>query len=166
MQKNFEFLSSQKCIKSSPDAELETTFVNTKYSCNDHSESDRWIWTNFEQILNWKTLECMTDDYLSSGGDNFVTIKKCDPNDGLQRWICVGDTKYNIIQTQSGRYLNYGDFGNYVTTNKGDSKKWTRRDTTGKQKDVCAKGSVQRKILENLTLLTSLGRRFVQNYRI
>ena len=66
----------------------------------------RWIWTNFEQLLNWQTLECMTDDYYQyyvPGNDKyFVTMKKCDRNNQKQLWECVGD---RIEQTWSGRYM-------------------------------------------------------------
>ena len=163
MQIQFTYL--RYCIKNIRNRKWNTTFVRTPRSCDDDTKSYRWIWTNFAQILNWETLGCMTDDYHSVGGDNFVTIKKCDPNDGLQRWICVGDEKYNIIQTQSGRYLNYGDFQNYVTTNKRDSEKWTRRGT-GTQKDVCAKGSIHRKILSKLNIINKPGKEIRSKRRI
>ena len=83
----------------------------------------------------------MTDDYHLEG-INYVTMKKCDLSNGLQRWMCVGDKKYRIKQARSDRYLNYGDHTNYVTTNETHFTEWTRRGKTGETKDVCAKGNI------------------------
>ena len=72
-----------------------------------------------------------------------MTIKTCDSNDEQQRWRCVGEQKYNIKQTHSKRYLNYGYHSIYVTTNETQSIEWIRNDTTGTGMDVCGKGEVE-----------------------
>ncbi|CAB4045051.1 Hypothetical predicted protein, partial [Paramuricea clavata] len=113
------------------------TFVLAGETCSYDNWDYRWIWTNFGQLLNWETLECMTDDYQYQY-KYLVTMKKCDKNNQKQLWECVGNKKYNIKQTQSGRHMYYGEHLQYVTTKNTYSyydKKWTR---FGSEKHVCS----------------------------
>ena len=114
------------------------TFVFVSTTCSHDNENFRWIWTNYGQLLNWKTLECMTDDFLSQQNQHFVTMKKCDRNNQKQLWQCVEDSNYYVRQTRSGRYLYSGE---YVTTR---NIEWSvapiwKRFRSGK--DVCSQGS-------------------------
>jgi hypothetical protein len=84
----------------------------------------------------------MTDDYIGIT-DNihytyFVTMKKCDRKNRKQLWKCE---RKNIKQTQSGRYMHYGEHGKYVTTssiNWDVAPQWARF-LSGKQ--VCSQGN-------------------------
>ena len=89
-----------------------------------------WIWTNHRQLLNWQTLECMTEQNLGQR----LRMKKCDINDRKQLWECVGN---DIVQRQSGRYM-YG-YGLHVTTTttSSDATKWKRYGT---KENVCSQG--------------------------
>ena len=98
----------------------------------------RWIWTNFGQLFNWQTLECMTGDlHARSDYKYYVTINKCDRNNQRQLWECVDES---IKHTQSGRYMYYGEHSGYVTT----TKYWlyaSKSTRFGSKKDVCSQGS-------------------------
>ena len=121
--------------------EHSTFVLESSILCNDKNRDSRWIWTNFGQILNWETLECMTDDF-TGGGRHYPTMKKCDKStDQKQLWECVGDKKYDIIQSLSRRYMYYGEVTQFVTTKNtqpSDNTKWQR---FGSEKDVCSQGS-------------------------
>ncbi len=135
MQNNKE----KRCIYQYP-YDTKTTFVRRYSTCVEKNENSRWIWTNYGQLLNWQTLECMTDDYYATSAFKyFATMKKCDRNNQKQLWECVGVKKYNIKQTQSGRYLRYGGYSSYVTTKY---TVWARTTWTrlGSEKDVCSQG--------------------------
>ncbi|CAB4045930.1 Hypothetical predicted protein, partial [Paramuricea clavata] len=103
------------------------TFVLAGDTCSYDSWDYRWIWTNFGQLLNWKTLECMADDYyVPDDNKYFVTMTKCDRNSQRQLWECVHE---RIKQTLSRRYLYYGEHYRYVTTKNKywfSAPKWTR----------------------------------------
>ena len=117
--------------------------VRRNSTCDEKNGNSRWMWTNYGQLLNWQTLECMTDDLYSwLSKKYFPTLEKCDGNNRKQLWECVGEKKYNIKQKQSGRYLSYGEYYTYVTT-KGTTQMeatiWTR---LGSGKDVCSQGEI------------------------
>ena len=114
------------------------TFVFVSTTCSHDNENSRWIWTNYGQLLNWKTLECMTDGLLFRQ-EHLVTMKKCDRRNQKQLWECVGDKKYNIRQTQSRKDLYFGEHRQYVTTSWSTARKWVRH---GSNKDFCSKGSL------------------------
>ncbi|CAB3988118.1 Hypothetical predicted protein [Paramuricea clavata] len=116
-----------------------TTFVlESSILCNDKNRDSRWIWTNFGQILNWETLECMTDDFIG-GGRHYPTMKKCDKStDQKQLWECVGDKKYDIIQSLSRRYMYYGEVTQFVTTKNTQPSNKTKWKRFGSEKDVCS----------------------------
>ncbi len=131
----------------------KTTFVRRNSTCVEKNGNSRWMWTNHGQLLNWQTLECMRDDYITIDLI-FPTMKKCDRYDQKQLWECVGDKKYNIKQThESGRYLYYGEYERYVTTNyttQTTATTWTR---LGSEKDVCSQGSLVFKLIISMTSL-------------
>ncbi len=80
-------------------------------------------------------------------------MTKCDRHDQKQLWECVGEKKYNIKQTQSGRYLHYGEYYSYVTIKDTTQMKaaiWTR---LGSEKDVCSQGSLIFKLIISMTKL-------------
>ena len=111
--------------------------------CDEKNRNFRWLLTNFRQLLHWKTLECMTDDYYGTPY-YFVVLKKCDRNYQKQSWECVGEKERYIRQTQSYRHLDYGEFHDYVTTKISwpGVAKWRRYDT---QKSVCSQGNLKSK---------------------
>ena len=116
-------------------------FVFSSTRCNYDNENSRWIWTNNGQLLNWKILECMTDDLLFQQ-KHFVTMKKCDRRNQKQLWECGKHKKYNIKQTESGRYMYFGEHGRYVTTintHPSTARKWVRYFSGNK---VCSQGSL------------------------
>ncbi|CAB4031177.1 Hypothetical predicted protein [Paramuricea clavata] len=114
-----------------------SAFVIGSPTCNAKNWDSRWMWTNFGQLLNWKTLECMTDDFISDKYQYFPVMRKCNRNNQRQLWECVGDKKYNIMQLLSRRYMYYGEVVHFVTTKKIQSyeTKWRRFDS---KKDVCS----------------------------
>lgn len=134
---NYEF-----CLYQYP-YNTKYTFVQVGATCSYDNLDYLWIWTNFGQLLNWATLECMTDDYHTRQNQHFVTTEKCDRNNQKQLWECVGNKKYKIKQTQSGRRMYYGEHSQYVTTKDTywyNELKWMR---FGSKKDVCSEGTVQ-----------------------
>jgi hypothetical protein len=102
-----------------------------------------WIWTNYGQLLNSKSLECMTDDHITKSGTHYVILKKCNKSNQKQAWGCETIHNETYIQPkQSDRYMYYGHNWNYVTTK---SIHWLyalklRRFYT--PEDVCAQGSL------------------------
>jgi hypothetical protein len=124
---------------------LYQKFYNTKETfvlagtCSYDNWDYRWIWTNFGQLFNWQTFECMAGDlHARNNYKYYVTMNKCDKNNQRQLWECVDE---RIKQTQSGRYMCHGEHSGYVTTKKyywGYRSKWTR---FGSKKDVCSQGS-------------------------
>ena len=115
------------------------TFVSRDSTCVENNGNSRWMWTNHRQLLNWQTLECMRDDYITTY-QYFPTMKECNRYDQKQLWECVGDKKYNIKQTQSGRYLHYGEYSSYVTTKYTTYTTPTTWTRLGSEKDVCSQG--------------------------
>ena len=117
------------------------TFVFVSTTCSYDNENSLWIWTNNGQLLNWKTLECMTDDLLFQQ-KHFVTMKKCDRHNRKQLWECVSHNNDYIKRTESGRYMYYGGYFDYVTTRDTHwsvARKWMRR---GSRNNVCSQGSL------------------------
>jgi hypothetical protein len=130
LQHNFRKL----CIKP------YNTFVRAGATCSYDNWDYRWIWTNFGQLLNWKTLECMTDE--RSNNKYFVTMKKCNRKNQRQLWKCVGERIKQTWPHWLGRsmYIYYVHGYLYVGTTKywRSASKWTR---FGSQKNVCSQGS-------------------------
>ena len=112
-----------------------------KTKCDDNNRNFHWLLTNFGQLLHWETLECMTDDYYTSTY-YFVVLRKCDRNNQKQLWECSGLNKKDIRQTKSNRYLDYGEFDDYVTTKISwpGVAKWRRYDT---RESVCSQGNLK-----------------------
>ena len=85
----------------------------------------------------------MTDDYRVTNGNDYVVLKKCDTNE-KQSWECAGDDKKYIHrhEKQTRRYMDYGEFYDYVTVNKAwpSVAQWRRYGT---QKDVCSQGNLK-----------------------
>ena len=113
----------------------------SKDKCDEKKSNFSWMWTNFGQILHWETLECMTDDYYYGLLYHYVILKKCDRNNQKQGWECVGDKKRYIRQPSSYRYLEHGQYHDYVTTRISWHKvaQWRRYDTG---EDVCSQGNL------------------------
>jgi hypothetical protein len=79
----------------------------------------------------------MTDDFYSTY--HYVTMKKCNRTDQKQFWDCERKNNNELIrQTQSGRYMHYGEYGEYVTTRNISSDVWAR---FGSGKQVCSQGN-------------------------
>ncbi len=133
MQNNNE----KKCIE-----HIYPTIFPQTSTCDGKNGNLRWIWTNYGQLLNWQNLKCMRDDFNSRENLYFQKMKDCDRNDKKQLWECVGDKKYNIKQTQSGRYLYYGEYATYVTTKATTHMKATIWTRLGSEKDVCSQGEI------------------------
>lgn len=119
--------------------------------CDEKNSNFRWLWTNFGQILHWETLECMTDDDYYGQPYNYVILKKCDSNNQKQGWECAGYKKRYIRQPMSNhshRYLEYGQYHDYVTTRASwhGIAQWRRYDT---QKDVCSQGNLKKQCSSN-----------------
>ncbi len=114
-----ENYNDKLCLYQKPKG--KKTFVFKDATCSYDDGNSRWIWTNYGQLLNWKTLECMTDD-------RFVTMKKCDRHNQKQLWECVN--------------RNYGKFSKYVRTRKthlSTAQKWVRH---GSGNNVCSQGNL------------------------
>ena len=150
MQNNKE----KRCIYQYPYSK-KTTFVRRYSTCVEKNGNSSWMWTNYGQLLNWQTLECMRDDYITPDR-YFPTMEKCDRNDKKQLWECVSDKKYNIKQIQSGRYLYYGEYSSYVTTKYTTyttATIWTR---FGSEKDVCSQGRLGNLVFKLIISMTKL----------
>ena len=88
----------------------------------------------------------MRDDYRSTTDNihytHFVRMKKCNRTDRKQLWECERKNNNELIrQTQSGRYMYYGEHGEYVTTssiNWDVAPQWARF-LSGKL--VCSEGN-------------------------
>ena len=119
----------------------------SKPECDEKNSNFRWMWTNFGQILHWETLECMTDDYRGLLY-HYVILKKCNRNNQKQGWECAGEKKGHIRQPSSYRYLEYGQYHDYVTTRISwlGVAQWRRYDT---QKDVCSQGNLKKQCSSN-----------------
>ena len=128
-------------------------YIRRNSTCDDNNGDSRWMWTKYGQLLNWQTLECMTDDPLSPQSPYIPGMKKCDRNNTKQLWECVGEKKYNIKQTQSGRYLYYGEYHTYVTTKATTQMKATIWTRLGSEKDVCSQGTLIFKLIISMTKL-------------
>ena len=86
----------------------------------------------------------MTDDFISVKLLYYPVMKECDRNNQKQLWECVGDKKYDIIQSLSRRYIYYGEAGEvtqYVTTKNTQPSENTTWQRFGSEKDVCSQGS-------------------------
>ena len=64
----------------------------------------------------------------------------------------MGDKKYNIKQTLSGRYLYYGEYSNYVTTKNTTHTTPTTWTRLGSEKDVCSQGRLVFKLIISMTI--------------
>ena len=111
--------------------------------CYDNSKY-HWLWTNNEQLLNWESLKCMADDFVTPRDTHFVVMKKCDNSNLKQLWKCERiNQNYHFELKQSHRYLYYGEYQNYVTTRHIDwfreRVRWTRY---GSKQDVCSQGNL------------------------
>ena len=114
-----------------------------KDTCYDNSKY-YWLWTNNGQLLNWESLKCMTDDYVTPRGTHFVVMKKCDNSNLKQLWKCERIHQNNYITLkQSHRYLCYGEYRNYVTAGHSHwlwARVWWTR--YGSKQDVCSQGNL------------------------
>ena len=120
----------------------EEKFVHAS-TCSHDNRQYYWIWTNNGQLLNWESLKCMTDDYVTHDDTHFVVMKKCDRNNLKQSWKCESHANNHYIkQILSDRYMFYGEYGGYVTTKHihwSAAKLWARFDST---QDICSQGSL------------------------
>ena len=116
------------------DVILPGTRVKGEIVCSKEYQNSLWIWSNFGQLVNWKTLECMA-------GEKPISMKKCDISDRKQLWKCVGK---DIVQTQSGRYMYYrryhwqDDASVTTQTKPSFATKWKRYS----KKNVCSQGKI------------------------
>jgi hypothetical protein len=101
-----------------------------------------WIWTNYGQLLNLNSLECMTDDHVTKRGTHYVILKKCDKSNQKQVWICETHNENYMKLKQSDRYMYYGYNGNYVTTKRVHWQSALKLRRFGTTQDVCSQGSL------------------------
>ena len=108
-------------------------------TCSYDNLKSYWIWTNNGRLLNWKSLKCMTDDYVTEQKMHFVVMKKCDKSNLKQLWKCERINQNNYIKSkQSDRYLRDGEHGDYVTAGHihwDVAQTWRRYGST---QDVCS----------------------------
>lgn len=108
-----------------------------RYVCDLSFGNLKWLWTKHNQLLNTATLQCMSVRNTTS----LVVMQKCDRDDKQQRWKCVGNKNYNIVNKKSGKYLTYARYGRYITTKHGphDATQWMRHRTI---QPVCSQGEI------------------------
>ena len=110
-----------------------------KGTCYDNSKY-YWIWTNNRQLLNRKSLKCMTDNHVTADKIHFIVMKKCDLSNTKQLWKCERIHGGNYIKTtQSDRFLRFG--GKYQTFATAGHIHWQESQTWaryGSKQDVCS----------------------------
>ena len=128
---------TNQCIK--PNLVDRQYFVDQTV-CNEDVSTQRWIWTQDNQLMHVRTLRCLQAEQHANGGKNYyLVLKECDTNKTRQLWSCKGMAFFLKMSNLHMSYKEKLHIFAITAPNSNQQTKWARYKSG---KILCFKGMV------------------------